>query len=224
MKKSKKLFTLLIALSLIFFFVLDGTSYAAEPEYVSINEYISQMTKLYDKYGFEYYYINNSGTEKVLASYLEQRLFEDEACLSEIQASENNDSNAKAASVTSLSQTGTRATAPYNKTFNVTGTIKDPLSKGWADIVVSTNLTLNAQYEDIISVNSITSHQEGRYKNFKNYTHYDGDYSYVSVYELEVTVTGWVEFEWQVTDSLGTGTDTEGYRGYRSVSVTVETK
>lgn len=120
MKKRKKFFTLLIALSLISFFVLDSTSYAAEPEYVSIDEYISQMTELYKKYDFDYYYINNSGTEKVLASYLEQRLSEDETGLKELRLSESSVTTVNTTSSTILLPNGARATAPYNKTFRIT--------------------------------------------------------------------------------------------------------
>lgn len=216
MKKMKKFLSVILSLCL---FVSTGApTFAAEVEYVPIEEYVEQMTELYSKYDFYYYYINTSGIKAIEANYLEKRLAEDEKNLQAIRASEEMISGESLSCSTSLREIELLSTAPYNKTFYSTGKINSPNHMGSADIKVTTNLTLNAQYEDIISVNSITSHQEGSYKNFKSYSHSSSSYTYSSVYELNVTVTGWAVFEWKSDNN------TEGYAGYRSTTVTVKTK
>lgn len=149
--------------------ILCGTMFcpaaasASESDYVSFDEYYTAISAAAEEHGISCSSENCDESALVPRSFMENEL-------SFLQSLPKDGVKAELSSVEIISdEPSTRIPMPVDKLYRMTWTVA-PHADMWANINVDVNATIDAQYNSVMHVNSVSSYQIGTSINFESYT------------------------------------------------------
>ena len=182
----KRFVTLFMAIAVCL--AISLSAYAADMEEgrISAEKFYSEIAKEYSQYNIRIQVENIDPTFVYTEKMLEEEV---EKIRTDLSLIENYDESTGRfvsynSEVETLDEASPTSVMPYNKTFKSLHQIesrnRSNLLLGFAEIMVSIDTTIDAQYNRFMSVNSCTSRQYGVGINFESWTQSDCDVSIIN--------------------------------------------
>ena len=182
----KRFVTLFMAIAVCL--AISLSAYAADMEEgrISAEKFYAEIAKEYSQYNIRIQVENIDPTFVYTEKMLEEEV---EKIRTDLSLIENYDESTGRfvsynSEVETLDEASLTSVMPYNKTFKSLHQIesrnRSNLLLGFAEIMVSIDTTIDAQYNRFMSVNSCTSRQYGVGINFESWTQSDCDVSIIN--------------------------------------------